>query len=390
MKVRSAAEKVREVAGPVPLRPEGDPPSWLWAPPLSEFLGDEEPDDDDAEDWTLRDLIPRAEAFLISAAWKSGKTWLAIALACCIATGRPFLNFENTLGRPGRVLLLVLEDGRRRMRKRLWQVLRGMGLTPNDPIVRDHLRVWDLPIRIPGDAKAVARFIEEMKAWKPDVIIIDSLTRAMTGSQNDIKDASAFTTAWREIVMNTGAAVGFLHHTNKSNGQDQRGQRDAFDKVRGSGELLASPRNLIVMERIGDEDSKVSAVAMRGNLDLRRSSFALEWEQTTAADGRVSVRLHDRGDIDALMRELADAKKAKRQGEREQKADDITRAALQIALDRGGCSSYTLGDALGVSPRTAARYLEVRRIEGLLGKITDQGAPITDAGRDWLAARGVA
>lgn len=382
-----AAFAVRDAESPVPAAER-----WEWALPLSEYLGDDgEPDDDDAEDWIIRDLIPRGEPFLFGGAWKGGKTWTAIALVLSIATGRPFLGFENTLGRPGRVLLIALEDGRRRVRKRLWQVARGLGVRPDDPVIKEHLRISDHIIRIPGDKATIAKFVSEQKRWSPDVILIDSLTRAMTGSQNDIRDATAFTAAWREMGIEIGCASGFLHHTNKPAQQaTKRGAAppNPINTMRGSGELLAAPRNLIVMERLGADDSKVSAVTMQGNLDLRRSSFALEWQRTTDADGKVSVALVDRGDVEALRRELADARKAARQTETQKKQDRITRTALQIARDRGACSAATLAVVLSVTPRTAARYLSDLRDAKLMGEVGAEGAPIADKGREWLAESG--
>jgi RecA-family ATPase len=355
-------------------------------------MGDEEPSDDDAEDWILRDLIPRGEPWLFGGPWKCGKTWTAIAMTICVALGIDFLGCENTLRRPGRVLLIPLEDGRRRMRKRVWQVLRGMGLTPSDPRIQEHLRIGDNPIRIPGDPKAIKRFIAEMQRWKPDVIVIDSLSRVMTGSQNDIKDASAFTAAWREITIGTGAAPGFLHHTNKGS-EDPQNPRDLFDKMRGSGELLAAPRNLIVMERLTAGDTKLSAVSMRGNLDLRRESFALEWTQDTTVDGKTAITLYDRGDVGEIRREIAAAHKAEKKtandAKKQEKTDNITRTALLIARDRGACSAPTLAVVLAVADRTAANYLADLRKRNLLGAVGADGCPITTDGIAWLSERGV-
>jgi AAA domain-containing protein len=364
------------------------PARWEWAPPLEQFLGDGEPDDDDTEDWIIRDLIPRGEPFLFGGAWKSGKTWTALALAASISLGLPFLGFENCLGRPGRVLLLALEDGKRRLRKRVWQILRGMGLTPNNATIREYLRIWDNPIRIPGDSRTLKRFVDEMNRWKADVIIIDSLTRAMTGSQNDIRDATAFTTAWRDITIATGAASGFLHHTNKT--KPQNGKNDAkadpFDNMRGSGELLAAPRNLIVMERFGEQDSKLSCVSIRGNLELRRASFALEYIQEER-DGKTLVTLHDRGDVDELRAKQTEQNKAKQEIKKQKDDDRKVAAALKTSRDRGSCSASTLSTILSVSRATAARYLADMAERGLLGTPGQDGYPITADGHLWLDER---
>jgi AAA domain/Primase C terminal 2 (PriCT-2)/Bifunctional DNA primase/polymerase, N-terminal len=61
----------------------------------------------DDRSWMIDTLIPEVGTGLISGQWGTLKTFLALELARCIMTARPFLNFD--IVRPGGVLLIALE-----------------------------------------------------------------------------------------------------------------------------------------------------------------------------------------------------------------------------------------------------------------------------------------
>jgi hypothetical protein len=329
-----------------------------WVRPLEDFLGDEEPDDDDSGDWDIRDVLPRCEPAILAGPPKSGKTWAALDLALSVATGTPWLGgaFENTRREPARVLVIALEDGQRRLRSRIWELARGRGITPNDATLREHLAVSREALRLPSKSDERA-FVAELRAWRPAVVLVDNLTRVMVGDQNAIKDVALFTSLWARICGDVGAGVAFLHHTSKGGGEE----RDPFDMVRGSGDLVAAARNIVVTRPLNLEGEHLAEVRMRGNLDLRRDSFALGFERTQRSDGRWQARLVDRGDVEGLKAEVAgrrrDAKQAERTADRRQEAERRRDTALAIVDQVGHVSSRTLAEAIGVSARTAATVL---------------------------------
>jgi hypothetical protein len=352
--------------------------SATWLSPLGDFVGDDEPPDDDADEWIIRNIVPRSEPWLLGGTWKGGKTWTAISLAVHIALGRDWCGFENTLGRPGRVLLIALEDSHRRITKRVWQICRGLGITPNHPTLREHLRITAAPLRLPKDKEV---FINEIVTWEPDVVIADSLTRVMEGDQNDIKDASALTAAWSEICRGTNAAAGFLHHTNKGNSDQAQGQ--SSKRLRGSGDFPATARNVIVMSKLEDG---LSRVRVEGNLELSCTDFRLRYVRETLPDGRIAARV-ERDDEQATAADI---------GTPQNNASDVStkrRAiALTVARDKGAVAAAGLAKRLGKSEATANRLLRELRGERLLGDVGALGSPITEAGRQWLGdleARGV-
>jgi RecA-family ATPase len=323
-------------------------PQWLYAPALSTWLGDEEePGDNDDDEWLIRDLVPRGEQSLNAGSPMVGKTTFEMMLALAIVLGQDFGKFRNCLGRPGRVLMLLGEDSKRRLVKKLWRLARGLGVTPRDERILAGLRIGNLMLRVP-DRKAQSRFVSELARWRPDAVVVDSLSRSMVGSQNDIADVTTFTTEWQAMTVELVTSFRYLHHTNKPT-EARRG--DPFDSIRGSRELLAAPRHAMVMERLGDDNSGITAVHMRSNLTLQRKSFALGYEEHES-EGRAIIRLHDRGDIESVQRELKDAHRERKEAEtqtafrvEQQRRRTI---AMEIVRRDGSVSSRTLAEACGL------------------------------------------
>lgn len=356
-----------------------------WCQPLASYLGDEEPDDDDADDWIIRDLIPRGEPALWGGPMKGGKTWSALDLCIAVALGLPWLGkFDNTFKQPARVLGVFLEDNTRRLRKRLWELTRSRGTSPNNEVLQENLRISRSPLRLP-DAGDQRRLTGEIKRWGAVLVVIDNLTRVMVGDPNGTRDAAAFTRAWTELGDATGASVVFLHHMKKPMG-DQN-VIDPFDQLRGSGDFGATARNLIVTTPIrnGDSVEKLSEVRMRGNLDLRRESFTLGFERKELL-GKTHAWLSDRGDIstvrDEVKKDLKEAKERKKRLEFAAELEKRRNLAITIARKEGSVSGMRLANELAMkSPRAVADVLAGLVSSGVLVPAGKRGYELADAER---------
>jgi 5S rRNA maturation endonuclease (ribonuclease M5) len=326
-----------------------------WIVDLGAFLGDEEPSDDDREDWNIRDIVPRGESLLIAGPPKSGKTWAMLDLAIALAMGLPWLTHENCVAGPVRVLVLAFEDGLRRLRKRVWELCRARGITPNDATLRENLRISREPLRLPGNE---ADFTAELKQWKPSNVLIDNLTRVMDGDPNATKDAARFGNTWTKLGGDVGAGVGFLHHTTKIGplAFGARNDGDPFELVKGNGDFVAVARHVVLMRPIDALGGKLADVRMRGNLDLRRENFVLGFERIRDRD-RWLAKIDDRGDGDTVRAQIAAAKKeriaADKAADHAAEFERRRNVALKILNETGACSQATLADALGLrSPNT--------------------------------------
>ena len=340
------AETIGELQCLLPVPAAPGEPATRWCAPLTEFLGDIEPSDDDAEDWIIRDVVPRGEAGLIAGPPKCGKTWAMLGLALDVALGRPWLDtLENTMGGPVRVLVLAFEDARRRLRKRVWELCRARGVTPNDATIRAHLSISQEPLTLPGDERA---FAAELRGWRPQLVLIDNLTRVMPGDQIAIRDAKRFSDTWCKLCSDVGATVEFLHHTNKVGPlrPDKRGQGDPFELIRGSGDFMAAARHLVLIRPLeSPDDVKLADVRMRGNLDLQREDFVMGFVRVQVAE-RWTAQLSYRGEGEIVRDELAEKRRAK-QSERK----------AQGASDRGSSVDERVYAAIVEMAATGAREL---------------------------------
>lgn len=345
-------------------QPDESAPTPRWVRPLADVLGTDEPSADDREDWIIRDVIPRGEPAIWAGPPKAGKTWAALDVAMCVARGVSWLGgaHENTVGGPARVLVVALEDSRRRLATRLWELARGYDTTPNDPTIAAHLSIAREPLRLAGDERA---FAAELRRWRPAVVMIDCLTRVMVGDQNAIRDVAAFTALWSRMCSDVGASITFLHHTGKTSG-DPRHKRDPFDAIRGSGDLVAAARNVVVAQPIDLEGVAISEVRMRGNLDLRRDRFALGFERSQGPDGRWCARLVDRGDVDAVRTAATGERRSIREQRSREERDQRHAVALDLARSAGAVSKSTLAPRIGMSERTAATVLSQMAAAGLI------------------------
>jgi RecA-family ATPase len=333
-------------------------------PDLREFLGTEDPNDDDSVCWIVRDLIPREEPAIIGGPQKAGKTWLMLDLAISVALGLPWAGFKNELARPGRVLTVCLEDHKIRLRNRVWELLRARRMTPNDPTFQEHFRITDHAIALPAHASLMAAALAD---FAPDLILVDNLRRVMTGDENDSKDAARFNAAWLELSRALRCSVVFLHHTRKAGTQRGNDDMRASDKLRGSGDISAFARNLVMVEPRSDGGNRAcSTVEIAGNLDLKRSKFVLEFERVAlsvepGAPQRHVARLSDAGDVTEFEQ---DRKRNRDSAE----MDRARAAARELGLAGRTISSRALELLVGCKKTRAAELLAQLAEEGFVAQ----------------------
>ena len=246
--------------------------------PLTGFLGDSPPDDDGSEDWLIEGVIARGEAGIISGPPKSSKTYAALDLAVCLAAERDWCGFRNTLGRPARVLVLAMEDSERRLRQRVWALLAGHGLSPEQVAAglvingRDFF-YFDYPVH-------VRQLKFTLEYWEPDLLIVDSLARSFRGDENSKRELAELTQPWQELCRQHKLAVVVIHHDRKHAGADD----SPMYRMRGSGDIAALARWIVSLRRATGARGQITLEAM-GNVgpDVEPTALELELQCTTTA-----------------------------------------------------------------------------------------------------------
>lgn len=157
-------------------------------------------------------IIPERGFVSLVAPPSSKKSFIAIDMAACIATGHAF--FDRTV-RKGNVLYCMAE-GQAGMQKRLraWEIFRGMEIAEASFGIISQAQ----PL---NHVDVVTSLIDAVKEHASrfgqiDLIVIDTLNRSLDGDENSARDMSNFVRGVTHLINELGTAVMVVHHPSKS------------------------------------------------------------------------------------------------------------------------------------------------------------------------------
>ena len=194
----------------------------------------------------IQGLLRQGHKMLISAASKSGKSFLEIELAISLCTGGKWLIWDCA---EGSVFYINLEIEDASFLNRVANVCRalGVGNVPN-------LDIWNLRGHsIPLD-ELTPKIIDQARQKKYSAIIIDPLYKVITGDENSASDMAHFCNNFDKISTETGASVIYTHHHSKG----AQGLKSASDRASGSGVFARDPDALLDLTEICPEDVGVT------------------------------------------------------------------------------------------------------------------------------------
>lgn len=187
-----------------------------------------------ADQWMLV-TVPRPDGLLeglldmgnyceLIAPSKCRKSFFALNMACCVATGRKFLAWN--VGRPRRVLLINVEIHPDREHDRLMMMTQAIGIRPDELGNLSFANLRGMELRSP-----LAAIQQLILSQKHDLVIIDPLYLIHDEDENDQK---AMTTVFKQLAATqkkAGCALLVVHHDAKG----KAGDRDKRDRGSGTG-----------------------------------------------------------------------------------------------------------------------------------------------------------
>jgi RecA-family ATPase len=174
--------------------------------------------------WTVPGLVP-VGLVLLAGRPKVGKSWLALQLAQAVAVGGRF--FGEAIAQ-GPVLYVALEDGSRRIAKRMklqgWPVGRGRC---------DFLHRSDAQELDGLGARAAQRLTQAIEEEGYRLVVIDTLSRLCHGDQNDVGAMTQALGPIQEAATRLDVTVLVVDHHKKSQ-RDAGATTDPVDDALGS------------------------------------------------------------------------------------------------------------------------------------------------------------
>ena len=146
----------------------------------------------------------------------SYKSFIATAMACAVATGTSFADFQ--VPRAG-VVVYVAAEGGSGLYARIMAVCEAWGIDPST--LEGHLHVLPLPFQLGSDAE-VAEMVQVVEEIRPDLLIVDTRARCTVGLDENSATAQGLAIeAAEKIRTTTNSTVLAVHHSARGGTADE-------------------------------------------------------------------------------------------------------------------------------------------------------------------------
>lgn len=329
--LRSGLTKGKEHPRVVPEQAPAPTPTVLDAvvaggadtPDISEFIRTHFPlldwrelwdSEDEEEEWIVEPILPARRLVALFSAPKVGKSLLMLEIAVAVAQGTSVLGV--TPERPHRVLYVDFEnDPRGDVRERL----RAMRAAPDD---LDNLCYLSYPTLAKLDTAAgAAELMAIVAEYRCEVVVIDTISRAVGGEENENDTWLAFYRHTGLAMKQAGVTCIRLDHTGKDHEKGMRGGSAKYGDVDAVWKLSKVTEETYRLD-CTDHRMKVTETC----IIVRRRTLPLRHE--VAGEGRAAAYADKVAEIIAFLDD-ADAPR------------DIGRDGARALLRAAGASART-------------------------------------------------
>jgi hypothetical protein len=201
-------------------------------------------------EWIAENIIPSRGISFFTGNSCSYKSWTAMQLALAISTGTQFLNKFET--KKSTVLYIDEESGDITIPVRFEQLTKGHQLE-----VSENLFISIFNNITIDQSIGTSNIAELIEVYKPQIVIIDSVVRCMSGNENDSQDVRKVFNHLKEIFKKYDElAFILIHHTTKQNS-------GKLQSMRGSGDFGAMAENVIMFQNKGKQKYRMSIAKNR-------------------------------------------------------------------------------------------------------------------------------
>ncbi|GAC1332360.1 MAG: hypothetical protein NVSMB13_21010 [Mycobacteriales bacterium] len=185
--------------------------------------------------------------------WGTGKSFLALDWALCVATGKPWQGRPVVQG----VVLYVAAEGAEGMAKRR----RAWSTAWHQP---DLTGIYWLPMAVDLlAADWVEALVEVCRELRPVLVVIDTLSRSIPGGdENRPADMTRAVNSLDRVRMASRATVLVVHHPDKR-GNAARGHGSLTGAVATSYEVAGDGRTLRVINDKSKDEAKSDVITLR-------------------------------------------------------------------------------------------------------------------------------
>lgn len=185
--------------------------------------------------WLISGLLPEGQLAFTAAPPKKGKTWVAIAKALSLSTGRKLFG-EYVVPEPTETLYVALEGSRSAIRARIGCICRGLEIDPDLDLPYLHMLYRPRPFDLAELAQATWLH-DEVFAIGARYVVIDVLRQAARIKEQDPADFAKVRDSLEPLIVE-GITVDLLHHFGKLNETQEK--RTPGERMSGSGAMYGA------------------------------------------------------------------------------------------------------------------------------------------------------
>ena len=281
-------------------------------------------------------LIRVGEVCNLIAASKTGKSWLTLHLALCVATGLPFLGIYSV--RRGRVLFIDNELHPSVLASRIKAVAEAMDLRSEE--YADNLQILSLRGRL-MDVYQISHTLEHITPGEYSLVIVDAFYRCLpdgTDENSNGQMAHVYNTI-DAMAARLKAAIVLIHHSSKGS----QSQKRVTDVGSGAGSISRAADCHLTIRDLEEEGAMVLEAALRSFPPLQPIGLRYQFPLWLVDEGL---------DVTALKGNKSDAEE--KLSKRDEEADAAILAALQ---EHGDLSRTAIGKKSGVFNQRRDRSL---------------------------------
>lgn len=208
----------------------------------------------------------------------TGKSWIAIALALCVAGGKKFLSWDI---KPGKVAHVSHELGTYVLKERYRRLASGMLIDSTD--IEGNLKVCAYPRVYLNSPEAEDWYTRELDGHA--LCVIDSLRRALPGEDENDSGISNHLDMLARISDRIGVAFVVLHHSGKDAVKPKQGQNeDKRGAGRGSSAIFDASSSVWLVEGAGKGPRHLTQIRAHDNGEGVAESFWVELLEVAVGD----------------------------------------------------------------------------------------------------------
>lgn len=168
--------------------------------------------------WLVKSFLPENSFGVIYGASATFKSFVALEIACCIATNTAWCGNKISKG----AVIYVAAEGQSGVAKRIkaWELA-------NNKIARDvfvlgnSLHISELDVQ--KNIIKVIKDIEQREGTKVKLLVLDTLARCFVGDENSCTDMNAYVAGCDKVKTIANIAILNIHHTGKNSENGARG-----------------------------------------------------------------------------------------------------------------------------------------------------------------------